>query len=121
MTTAPHLLFSYGTLQLDSVQIATFGRVLPGEPDAIVGFDLGEVHITDPHVVATSGSDRHPVLVPTEGHEGELPGTVFALDDAQLAAADTYEVDAYVRVEVPLRSGRCAWVYVLAGELRPIV
>jgi len=27
-----------------------------------------------------------------------------------------YEVDAYRRVEVPLRSGRTAWVYVLAGD-----
>jgi hypothetical protein len=39
---------------------------------------------------------------------------VFRLDDAELAAADEYEVDAYVRVRVPLRSGRAAWTYVLA-------
>ncbi|WP_342744722.1 helix-turn-helix domain-containing protein [Mycolicibacterium vulneris] len=30
-------------------------------------------------------------------------------------AADEYEVDAYRRIEVPLRSGATAWVYVFAG------
>jgi hypothetical protein len=32
-----------------------------------------------------------------------------------LTAADEYEVDDYVRVAVPLRSGGEAWVYVFAG------
>jgi hypothetical protein len=32
------LLFSYGTLQQPDVQRATFGRLLRGEPDALVGF-----------------------------------------------------------------------------------
>lgn len=35
--------------------------------------------------------------------------------DGWLEAADEYEVDDYRRVEVPLRSGRSAWVYVFAG------
>jgi len=39
---------------------------------------------------------------------------VFAVDAADLAAADEYEVDDYTRVAVPLRSGREAWVYVFA-------
>lgn len=56
------LLFSYGTLQQPEVQLATFRRELAGHRDAIVGFDLNYVTITDPHVVATSGSDRHPIL-----------------------------------------------------------
>lgn len=33
-------LFSYGTLQQENVQIATFGRLLNGAPDALVGFKL---------------------------------------------------------------------------------
>jgi gamma-glutamylcyclotransferase (GGCT)/AIG2-like uncharacterized protein YtfP len=114
MSSAAHLLFSYGTLQLDAVQTATFGRVIAGEQDAIVGFQLGEVQITDPQVVAASGSDRHPALITAEDPAAEVDGMVFRLDDAELAAADEYEVDAYVRVRVPLRSGRAAWTYVLA-------
>jgi hypothetical protein len=56
-------LFSYGTLQLPEVQRATFGRVLAGRQDAIVGFRLETLSITDPDVIAASGSDRHPVLI----------------------------------------------------------
>jgi hypothetical protein len=59
------LLFSYGTLRQPEVQRATFGREIEGRVDAIVGYDLDYVTTTDPHVVATSGSDRHPILKPT--------------------------------------------------------
>src|SRR5262249_2435417 len=51
------LLFSYGTLRQPEVQRATFGREIDGSPDAIVGYELDHVTITDPHVIATSGSD----------------------------------------------------------------
>ncbi|OIN82690.1 gamma-glutamylcyclotransferase family protein [Mycobacterium malmoense] len=109
------LLFSYGTLQQPEVQRATFGRELGGRRDAIVGFELDHVTITDPHVVATSGSDRHPILRPTERADAHVDGMVFTLSEAELAAADEYEVDDYRRIAVPLRSGVTAWVYVFAG------
>jgi len=109
------LLFSYGTLQQAEVQRATFGRELTGHRDAIVGYELDYVTITDPHVLATSGSDRHPILRPTDRADAHVDGTVFAINEAELAAADDYEVDDYHRVSVPLRSGATAWVYVFAG------
>ena len=108
------LLFSYGTLRQRDVQIATFGREPAGTDDAIVGFALEWLTITDPHVIETSGSDRHPILKPG-GPQDTVAGTVFDITDAELAAADEYEVDDYRRVEVPLRSGKRAWVYVFAG------
>ncbi len=108
------LLFSYGTLQLPEVQRSTFGREVDGRPDAIVGYTLDYVTITDPHVVAVSGSDRHPILRPSDAHDAAVPGTVFAISAADLTAADEYEVDAYRRISVPLRSGAQAWVYVFA-------
>jgi gamma-glutamylcyclotransferase (GGCT)/AIG2-like uncharacterized protein YtfP len=110
------LLFSYGTLQQHDVQRSTFGRELDGRPEAIVGYELDYVTITDPHVIATSGSDRHPIIRPSSDPDAAIEGTVFALSAADLAAADEYEVDAYRRVAVPLRSGDRAWVYVYAGE-----
>jgi hypothetical protein len=109
------LLFSYGTLQLPEVQLATFGRELAGRHDAIVGFELDYVTITDPRVVATSGSNRHPILRPTDQADAHADGMVFAISEAELAAADGYEVDDYRRISVPLRSGATAWVYVFAG------
>lgn len=114
MTNDNQLLFSYGTLQLPEVQRSTFGRELDGRPDAIVGYDLDYVTITDPEVVAVSGSDRHPILRPSAAPGAHIDGTVFAISAAELAAADDYEVDAYRRVSVPLRSGAQAWVYVFA-------
>jgi Gamma-glutamyl cyclotransferase, AIG2-like len=82
---------------------------------AIVGYDLDYVTITDPHVVATSGSDRHPILRPTDRPDAHVDGFVFTISETELAAADEYEVDAYQRISVPLRSGPRAWVYVFAG------
>lgn len=109
------LLFSYGTLRQREVQLATFGRELDGRPDAIVGFELDFVTITDPHVIATSGSDRHPMLRPSGRDDAAVEGTAFAITNAELLAADDYEVDDYQRISVPLRSGQDAWVYVYAG------
>jgi gamma-glutamylcyclotransferase (GGCT)/AIG2-like uncharacterized protein YtfP len=109
------LLFSYGTLREPDVQRATFGREIDGRPDAIVGYHLDYVTITDPHVIATSGSDRHPILKPTDRADAAVEGMVFEISEADLAAADEYEVDDYRRITVPLRSGGEAWVYVFAG------
>ena len=97
------------------MQLTTFGRELNGHVDAIVGYELDWVTITDPHVIATSGSDRHPILRPSDQAGAEVGGTVFTITEAELAAADEYEVDDYRRVMVPLRSGGQAWVYVFAG------
>lgn len=109
-----HRLFSYGTLQLPEVQTATFGRLLAGRPDAVVGFRSEMLTITDPVVIARSGSDQHPILLPGNASE-VIAGTTFTVDDADLAAADEYEVDDYTRIEVPLRSGGMGWVYVFGA------
>jgi gamma-glutamylcyclotransferase (GGCT)/AIG2-like uncharacterized protein YtfP len=109
------LLFAYGTLRQREVQLRIFGRELDGRPDAIVGYELDFVTITDPHVIATSGSDRHPILRPSDRAGAAIEGTVFTISEVDLAAADEYEVDDYRRVAVPLRSGEQAWVYVFAS------
>jgi gamma-glutamylcyclotransferase (GGCT)/AIG2-like uncharacterized protein YtfP len=77
---------------------------------------LDYVTITDPHVVATSGNDRHPILRPSGRADAAIEGTVFAISEADLAATGEYEVDDYARVAVPLRSGKQAWVYVFASQ-----
>jgi hypothetical protein len=53
------LLFSYGTLQQEDVQLATFGRLLQGQSDELVGFEQSRVRIEDPRLVATSGKTHH--------------------------------------------------------------
>ncbi|AJP72566.1 gamma-glutamylcyclotransferase family protein [Sphingomonas hengshuiensis] len=105
-------LFSYGTLQLDSVQRAQFGRLLEGSDDVLHGFAIIEIQIRDPHVLEASGIETHLALVPGDGPP--IAGKVFQLTEAELAAADVYESENYRRDWVPLASGNHAWVYVKA-------
>lgn len=110
-------LFSYGTLRQRDVQLSTFGRELHGQPDAIVGYTVDYVTITDPRVILASGSDRHPILRRGDRSADAVEGTVFMISADELAAADDYEVDDYQRISVPLRSGHEAWVYVFAAHV----
>jgi gamma-glutamylcyclotransferase (GGCT)/AIG2-like uncharacterized protein YtfP len=107
-------LFSYGTLQLDSVQMATFGRLLDGRDDAMPGYRIEMLEITDPDVLKTSGERFHPVVIPSGNPGDEVVGRVFAISTDELARADSYEVSDYKRIEVTLKSGLDAWVYVRA-------
>jgi gamma-glutamylcyclotransferase (GGCT)/AIG2-like uncharacterized protein YtfP len=106
------LLFSYGTLQQDNVQLSTFGRLLKGQPDQLVGFEQSLLIIDDPHVVATSGKSHHVIVKFNGVEDSRVSGTVFEITDADLAKADRYEVAAYKRIAVTLASGKQAWVYV---------
>ncbi|MET9229262.1 gamma-glutamylcyclotransferase [Lentzea sp. NPDC003310] len=106
-------LFSYGTLQSEPVQVSHFGRTLVGKSDVLPGHRQDWVTITDPAVVAVSGTDRHPI-VRRAGATDSVAGTVLEVTTAELAAADIYEVDDYRRSLVRLGSGLDAWVYLRA-------
>jgi gamma-glutamylcyclotransferase (GGCT)/AIG2-like uncharacterized protein YtfP len=107
-------LFSYGTLQLESVQIALFSRLLNGSKDAMPGYRHSMVEITDPEVIAKSGNAMHPIVTYSGDRADVVEGAVFEITEAELAAADAYEVADYKRVQVRLKSGTNAWVYVKA-------
>ena len=78
-------LFSYGTLRQREVQLATFGRELAGETDALEGYVLGTVMIRDESVVATSGLAEHLIL---RRGQGVIDGVAFAVTPEELARAD---------------------------------
>jgi gamma-glutamylcyclotransferase (GGCT)/AIG2-like uncharacterized protein YtfP len=105
------LLFSYGTLQDEAVQIATFGRVLHGEPDELVGFEQSLREVEDPAFVAASGQAYHRIVTFTGAPDRRVKGTVFEVTDAELVEADRYEPAGYTRVATVLASGKRAWVY----------
>ncbi len=111
------LLFSYGTLQQEEVQRATFGRPLTGRPDALAGFEQALVRIEDARVVATSGKTHHPIVRASADPASRVAGTVFEVTDEELLRADAYEVAAYQRTQVQLASGARAFVYVDARFL----
>lgn len=108
-----HRVFSYGTLRQPEVQRALYGREVPTTADALPGHRLDWVTITDDAVIATSGSDRHPILHPGAQTDA-VDGAYLDLTDAELAATDRYEVADYARREVVLASGVTAWVYLAA-------
>ena len=109
-------LFSYGTLQQRDVQLATFGRELIGQSDALLGYLLTEVCIEDEQVIALSGKRYHPMLMFTGNIQDEVHGTVFELTIDELLQADGYEVAAYRRKLASLRSGGFTWIYANATE-----
>ncbi len=108
-------LFSYGTLQQADVQLSLrSGRLLEGFDDALPGFKQSMIEITDPDVIRKSGKSFHPIVVATNDSADEIAGKRFEITQAELAAADAYEVSDYKRISVRLKSGVEAWVYVKA-------
>jgi hypothetical protein len=102
-------LFSYGSLQQPAVQLATFGRMLAGSRDAVVGFELGSVRRGDKQLANVTRSFLA---------DSSVGGTAFDVSESELAAADAYERDdAYTRIRVTLASGEEAWLYVDAASL----
>ena len=108
-------LFSYGTLQQEEVQLATFGRKLDGEKDLVTGYEPALLKITDAAVAARLGKTHHDNIAPTGDDWSNVQGTVFEVTEAELAMADTIEAQFdYKRVNVTLASGNDAWVYLHA-------
>ena len=105
-------LFVYGTLQQREVQLAIYGRPLEGAPDALAGYRLEDLTISDPDVVRLSGKAVHRIARRSGEPTDQIPGVVLRLSNAELVATDAYEVDVYARVEASLESGTRAWVYV---------
>lgn len=104
-------LFSYGTLQLERVQLDTFGRILTGKKDSLKNYILSQIKITDPDVIKSSGTDMHPMLEYTGNENDFVEGTVFDLSEEEIVQADSYEVEDYKRAELIFASGELAYVY----------
>lgn len=105
-------LFSYGTLQKNQVQLETFGRLLTGEKDALLGYSLKVVEITDPDVLRKSGQKFHPIIEFTGRTTDKVDGVLFEVTESELLNADTYEVNDYKRIFVTFKSGKQGFVYV---------
>jgi len=105
-------LFSYGTLQYESVQLSTFGRVLRGTHDILLGYKLSTIEIIDPDVITLSGESIHKILHYTDNLNDCVEGMLFEITPEELQQSDRYEVDSYKRVLIKLQSGQDAWVYI---------
>lgn len=111
------LLFSYGTLQLEKVQLESFGRKLKGEKDSLSGYKVVPLKIKDKQVLEKSQQAIHPIAVFTGNSDDKIDGVVFEISGDELLQADAYEVGDYKRMAVKLDSGKKAWVYVAKNQL----
>ena len=96
------LLFSYGTLQQQTVQMSLFGRLLEGEPDELIGFEQSSLTIESGTYAIAQFNGRN---------DSRVRGTAYELSDAEVAIADGYETADYKRIKTTLVSGKQAWVY----------
>lgn len=119
MKNSKHFLFSYGTLQLERVQLENYGRLLEGEKDSLKKYKLNKLKIEDAEVLQKSGEEFHPIAFKTGSPNDRIEGTIFELTEAELKATDTYEVSAYQRVLETFSSGKQAWIYI-AKEQKPL-
>jgi len=113
MKEAIHLLFSYGTLQLEKVQLENYGRLLIGEPDRLRGYKITKLQITDSTVLAKSQLEYHPIALKSGDESDFIEGILFEITDTELIETDKYEVSQYHRILETLESGKMAWVYVI--------
>jgi hypothetical protein len=112
----PHI-FSYGTLQEQSVQRSTFGRVLEGHPDRLVGYERVSLTLTDKGLIAAMGRALLANLHHEGGSAAHVDGACLSLTEAELVQCDRYEwLARYTRQLVTLESGKQAWVYTSCGQ-----
>ena len=100
-------LFSYGTLRSKQIQMQLFNKVLTGTKDQLLGHKLKSLQIEEEF-----GMADYVVAVPTSEASDPIHGIVFNILATDLAKVDIFESNAYKRVQVTLKSGTVAWVYI---------
>lgn len=104
------LLFSYGTLQDQSIQMKLFGRKLQGSTDSLEGFKMEYIDLNTPDS-EWNARFVYPIAIPTNSSEDCIEGVVYEVSTDDLKIADTYEGSSYRRIEFVLKSGRTCWFY----------
>ena len=105
-------LFSYGTLQSEAVQLATFNRRLKGKADCLLGYRVTLIPISDHELLTSNGATHHRNIQFTGIASDVVEGTVFLVAKTELEQTDAYErIADYERVLVQLESRTNAWVY----------
>ncbi|MCB9202509.1 MAG: gamma-glutamylcyclotransferase [Flavobacteriales bacterium] len=104
-------LFSYGTLQLESVQMANFGRRLHGNHEVLKNYKVLDLEIKDKKVIEQSGKNIHPIAMYTGNPADEIEGILYEITKEELKHSDEYEVSDYKRILVTFESGNQGWIY----------
>ncbi|MEO8535629.1 MAG: gamma-glutamylcyclotransferase family protein [Flavobacterium sp.] len=100
-------IFTYGTLKSKAIQMQVFNKLLTGTPDQLTGYKLKGLQIEEEF-----GMADYFVATPSENPQDFVRGVVFDITNHDLAKADQFESNAYKRVEIKLKSGITAWIYI---------
>ena len=100
-------LFSYGTLQSKEIQMQVFNKLLTGTEDQLAGYKLKELQIEEEF-----GMEDYFVAMPSENPLDAVQGIAFAISTDDLTKADQFESNAYKRIQITLKSGTIAWIYI---------
>lgn len=100
-------LFSYGTLRSKEIQMRIFNKFLTGTADQLLGYKLKSLQIEEEF-----GMADYVVVVPSENPSDIIHGVTFNVTSADLTKADLFESNSYKRVQVTLKSGTTAWIYI---------
>ncbi|MDO7138899.1 gamma-glutamylcyclotransferase family protein [Algibacter lectus] len=112
MHSKAHYLFSYGTLQLEKVQIETYNRKLIGFKDTLENYTIEQLKITDKDVLAISQKQFHPIATPSKYKKNCIEGVIFEITEQELIQTDNYKVSDYKRIIETFKSGKKAWIYI---------
>ena len=102
------LLFTYGTLQDEAIQMALLGRKLIGNNDVLLKFKLETLKIPDSGETEFS---TYFIAVYTGIPTDTITGTVYTIHKNELNKLDSYEGPNYKRSLVKLKSDLEAYVY----------
>ena len=80
-------------------------------PAQLVGYTLTTIEIENELVVSLSGKSTHRILVP-DAAASPIEGHLLDLSEADLKAADEYEVPDYRRTEAKTSDGESVWANV---------
>lgn len=96
------LLFTYGSLQREEVQLGLFKRKLTGLDDQLVGYRISK----------EKKYGQYPWAYKTDIVSDRIEGVVFEVSKSELLLADAYEGKSYQRTKATLASGKPAWFYI---------
>ena len=106
------LLFSYGMLRDETVQLSIFGRRLASKPDSLIGYRLNTIEIADKEFAARNGITQRNAQF-TGKNSDSIEGAIFKVSKQELRLADKFEPTDYKRILVKTKSGETVWLYVL--------
>jgi len=107
------LVFSYGRLQRDDVQVSVLGRQLKGTKTRLLGYERVLIDIKDREHAAAHGAGHYENLIPASRSDNAVEGMALEVTDDELLDLDRYDaLDGYTRIAIVLATGQNAWVYV---------